>query len=60
MLHGEQGCHLIINDQRGLLVALRGMKKVHRLSSGNKSQITVLDCPNAVIFILRGEHFNYK
>jgi len=40
------------------------MKKVHGLSSGNKSQITVLACSNAVgvppMVIFKGERLDYK
>jgi len=47
-------------------LAPKGVKKVHGPSSGNKSQIIVLACSNAVgtilplIVIFKGEHLNYK
>ena len=47
-------------------VALKGIKKVHGPSSGNKAQITILACANAVgtmippIVIFKGERLNYE
>ena len=46
-------------------IASKGMKKVYGPSSGNKMQITVLACANAVrtmlplMVIFKGERFNY-
>ena len=47
-------------------VALKGIKKVHGPSSGNKAQITILACANAVgtmippMVIFKGERLNYE
>jgi len=47
-------------------VAPRGIKKVHGPSSGNKTQITILACANAVgtmlppMVIFKGERLNYE
>jgi len=52
----DKACYIYNMDETGMpldhkqpkRVALKGMKKVHGLSSGNKRQITVLACSNAV------------
>ena len=47
-------------------IALKGMKKVHGLSTGNKSQITIVGCGNAAgqtlppMVIFKGERFNHE
>ena len=47
-------------------VALKWIKKVHGPSSGNKAQITILACANAVgsiippMVIFKGERLNYE
>ena len=47
-------------------VALKGIKKFHGPSSGNKAQITILACANAVgtmippMVIFKGERLNYE
>ena len=61
-------------DESGMLldhkqlkrVALKGIKKVHGPSLGNKAQITILACANAVgtmippMEIFKGERLNYE
>lgn len=48
------------------LIAPKGIKKVHGPSSGNKSQITILDCSNAVgivlppMVIFKAKHLHYE
>ena len=47
-------------------IAPKGMKKVHGLSTGNKSQITIVACGNAAgptlppMVIFKGERFNHE
>ena len=47
-------------------IALKGMKKVHGLSTGNKSQITIVACGSATgqalppMVIFKGERFNHE
>ena len=47
-------------------IAPKGMRKVHGLSSGNKTQITIVACGNAAgqmlppMVILKGERFNHE
>ena len=47
-------------------IAPKGMRKVHGVSSGNKTQITVVACGNAAghvlppMVILKGERFNHE
>ena len=47
-------------------IAPKGMRKVHGVSSGNKSQITVVACGNAAgqmippMVIFKGEKFNHE
>ena len=70
----NEACYIYNMDETGMpldhkqpkCIAPKGIKKVHAPSSGNKSQITILACSNAVgtvlppMVIFKGECLNYE
>ena len=70
----DQVCYIYTMDETGIpldhkqpkCIAPKGMKKVYGPSSGNKSQITILACTNAVgtvlphMVTLKGERLHYE
>ena len=70
----DKACYIYNMDETGMpldhkqlkRIAPKGMKKVYGQSSGNKCQITILACSNAVgtvlppMVIFKGERFNHE
>ena len=57
---------MLFDHRQPKCIALKGVKKVHGPPSGDKTQITILFCANAVgnmlplMVIFKGEWLNYE